>query len=89
MLAVSEFAATDLAAAYRISRPVVVANGIACDRFHPGPVVLPVSGEKITLVRDVTVVASTSVVIVPRCLVSSLRRMAIDARLGLPCPGRS
>ncbi len=37
VLAVSEFAATDLAAAYRIPRPEVVANGVDRDRFPPAP----------------------------------------------------
>ena len=37
VLAVSEFAATDLAAAYHIPRPMVIANGVERDHFHPAP----------------------------------------------------
>ncbi|MGH3831314.1 MAG: glycosyltransferase family 4 protein [Pseudonocardiaceae bacterium] len=58
VLAVSEFAATDLATAYHIPRPVVIANGVDRDRFHPGPVRAPVGGETITLAADATAATS-------------------------------
>lgn len=57
-LAVSEFAATDLAAAYRIPRPLVVTNGVDGDRFHPGPVTPPTGGHRITLAADATAASS-------------------------------
>ena len=49
VLAVSEFAAADLAAAYNIPRPEVIANGVDRQRFQPGPVTAPTSGHRITL----------------------------------------
>lgn len=58
VLAVSEFAADDLAAAYRIPRPVVVANGIDRDRFHPGRTAAPTSGYQVTLTADGTAATS-------------------------------
>lgn len=60
VLAVSEFAATDLAASYGIPRPTVVANGVDRDRFCPGPVTAPVRGEKITIAADATAATSRS-----------------------------
>ncbi|MGH3979785.1 MAG: glycosyltransferase family 4 protein [Pseudonocardiaceae bacterium] len=54
VLAVSEFAATDLAAAYLIPRPTVVPNGVDRDLFHLGPVTSPGSGQHITLTTDAT-----------------------------------
>jgi D-inositol-3-phosphate glycosyltransferase len=54
VLAVSEFAATDLAAAYRLPRPMVIANGVERDRFRPGPLTLPTGGQRITLAADAT-----------------------------------
>lgn len=59
VLAVSEFAATDLASAYRIPRPRVVANGVDRGRFHPGPVTPPTSGEAITLTAEATPATSS------------------------------
>lgn len=58
VLAVSEFAATDLAAAYDIPRPMVVANGVERDHFHPGPVTPPTGGQRITLAADATAATS-------------------------------
>ena len=52
VLAVSEFAATDLATAYHIPRPTVVANGVDRDHFQPGPVTPPTGGRWITLAAD-------------------------------------
>lgn len=52
VLAVSDFAAADLAGAYRIPRPSVVANGIDRDRFHPGIPAPPASGHRITVNPD-------------------------------------
>lgn len=54
VVAVSEWAADDLAGAYRIPRPTVVANGIDRGRFHPGPVIPPRRGDQITLAPDAT-----------------------------------
>jgi D-inositol-3-phosphate glycosyltransferase len=57
VVAVSEFAATDLATAYDIRRPLVVANGVDRDRFRPGPapsLSLTAGGEIITLDTDGT-----------------------------------
>lgn len=47
--AVSAFATADLAAAYHIPTPAVVANGIDRTRFHPGPIIPPTGGYRITL----------------------------------------
>lgn len=58
VLAVSEFAATDLASAYRIPQPTVVANGVDRDRFHPGPVPSLSGGRQITLAADATAATS-------------------------------
>lgn len=52
VVAVSEFAATDLATAYGIARPGVIANGVDRQRFVPGPVGPPASGQRITLAPD-------------------------------------
>ncbi|APU13092.1 glycosyltransferase [Actinoalloteichus fjordicus] len=60
VLAVSEFAAGDLAAAYGIPQPVVIANGVERDRFLPGPVTLPTGGRWITLAADATAATSRS-----------------------------
>lgn len=49
VLAVSKFAATDLAVAYRLPPPMVVANGVDRERFRPGPTTPPTGGEHITL----------------------------------------
>jgi glycosyltransferase involved in cell wall biosynthesis len=49
VVAVSAFAARDLATAYGISTPKVILNGIDRSRFHPGPVRPPTSGYRITL----------------------------------------
>lgn len=54
VLAVSEFAATDLTAAYNIPRPTLVANGVERGHFHPGPVTPPIGGRWITLAADAT-----------------------------------
>ena len=62
VLAVSEFAATDLAAAYRIPRPTVVANGVERDHFYPGPVTPPAGGQQITLAADATAATRRSLV---------------------------
>jgi D-inositol-3-phosphate glycosyltransferase len=48
-VAVSRFAAGDLAASYRIPRPAVIPNGVDVERFHPGPVTPPTSGQQLTL----------------------------------------
>ncbi|MGH3519134.1 MAG: glycosyltransferase family 4 protein [Haloechinothrix sp.] len=58
VLAVSEFTAADLAAAYHIHRPRVVANGVERDHFHPGPVTPPTGGRRITLAADATAATS-------------------------------
>jgi glycosyltransferase involved in cell wall biosynthesis len=58
VLAVSEFAATDLAAAYHIPRQMVIANGVERDHFHPGPVTPPTGGQRITLAADATAATS-------------------------------
>lgn len=58
VLAVSEFAATDLATAYDIPRPMVVANGVERGHFHPGPVTAPTGGRWITLAADATAATS-------------------------------
>lgn len=49
VLAVSAFAAADLARAYRIPRPAVVTNGVDRGRFHPADPAPPAGGEQITL----------------------------------------
>lgn len=54
VLAVSAFAADDLASAYDIPRPRVVANGVDQDRFHPGPPSRPTGGWRITLTNEAT-----------------------------------
>lgn len=48
-LAVSSFASRDLAAAYGLRAPVVVANGVDRDLFQPGPAHPPRSGYQVTL----------------------------------------
>ena len=58
VLAVSEFAATDLATAYDIPRPTVVANGVERDHFHPAPATPPAGGRRITLAADATAATS-------------------------------
>jgi glycosyltransferase involved in cell wall biosynthesis len=58
VLAVSDFAATDLATAYCIPRPTVVVNGVERDRFHPGPPTSPTGGSRITLATDATAATS-------------------------------
>lgn len=47
-IAVSHWAATDLAKAYGIRTPAVVHNGIDRERFQPGPPERPVSGQRMT-----------------------------------------
>src|SRR5439155_1553342 len=49
VIAVSNFAASDLAAAYGITPPVVVPNGVDRALFTPGPVTGPRSGYRVTL----------------------------------------
>ncbi len=49
LLAVSDFAAQDLASAYRVPRPDVVANGVDRHLFRPGPARHPRSGYKVTI----------------------------------------
>jgi D-inositol-3-phosphate glycosyltransferase len=49
VLAVSDFAARDLASAYGIASPTVVANGVDRDRFRPGPITRPTTGNQVTL----------------------------------------
>lgn len=58
VLAVREFAADDLARAYDIPRPRVIANGVDRDRFHPGPVTNPTGGHSVTLAADGTTATS-------------------------------
>jgi D-inositol-3-phosphate glycosyltransferase len=58
VLAVSRFAATDLASAYEVPRPVVTVNGADRDRFRPGPVTVPAGGQRITLASDATAATS-------------------------------
>jgi glycosyltransferase involved in cell wall biosynthesis len=58
VLAVSEFAATDLATTYHIPRPRVVANGVERDRFSPGSSTPPTGGRRITLTTDATAATS-------------------------------
>lgn len=55
VLAVSAFAADDLAAAYSIPAPPVVSNGVDRDQFGPGPIVAPSSGYRLTLGADGTI----------------------------------
>ncbi|MEV0395386.1 glycosyltransferase family 4 protein [Polymorphospora rubra] len=52
VIAVSHYAAGDLASAYGISTPGIVHNGIDRDRFRPGPMSLPDSGSLVTLDRN-------------------------------------
>ncbi len=52
VIAVSHYAAGDLASAYGIPTPGVVHNGIDRDRFRPGPMSLPNSGSLVTLDCD-------------------------------------
>lgn len=52
VIAVSEFAARDLASAYQIPVPPAVPNGVDRDRFHPGPIAAPSSGYRIALDRN-------------------------------------
>ena len=61
VLAVSEFAAEDLARAYDIPRPRVIANGVERGRFHPGPVTNPTGGHSIILDTDGTTATSQRV----------------------------
>lgn len=49
VIAVSHFAARDLAAAYGVTPPQVVPNGVDRGRFHPGPITPPRSGYRVTL----------------------------------------
>ncbi|MGH8877705.1 MAG: glycosyltransferase family 4 protein [Stackebrandtia sp.] len=49
VIAVSDFASRDLAAAYDIGHPLVVCNGVDVDLFHPGPLSRPCSGFKVTV----------------------------------------
>lgn len=58
VLAVSAFAADDLASGYGIPRPAVTANGADRDRFRPGPVTEPAGGHRITLAPDATAATS-------------------------------
>lgn len=58
VVAVSEFAATDLATAYHLARPTVVANGVERDRFRPGPFTPPTGGQRITLATNATAATS-------------------------------
>ncbi|MFI5492361.1 glycosyltransferase family 4 protein [Actinoplanes sp. NPDC051859] len=57
VVAVSEFAADDLAAAYRIARPTVIANGVDRTRFTPHGHTRPGSGWQVQLGRSGTVTA--------------------------------
>lgn len=54
VIAVSDFAADDLAHAYGVTRPPLIANGVDRDRFHPGSVTTPTGGQRITLATDAT-----------------------------------
>ncbi|WP_280366641.1 glycosyltransferase family 4 protein [Nocardia wallacei] len=54
VIAVSNYAADDLAARYGIDRPTVIHNGVDRDRFRPGPATRPVSGTRVALRRDGT-----------------------------------
>jgi glycosyltransferase involved in cell wall biosynthesis len=49
VVAVSDYAARDLASEYGIPVPPVVANGVDRARFRPGPVCVPASGYRVTL----------------------------------------
>lgn len=55
VLAVSAFAADDLAAAYNIPVPPVLSNGVDRDQFCPGPITPPSSGYRVTLANDGTI----------------------------------
>ncbi len=55
LVAVSEFAATDLATAYQLPRPPVIANGVDRHRFQPRGPARPASGWQITVDRAGTV----------------------------------
>jgi D-inositol-3-phosphate glycosyltransferase len=57
-VAVSRFAAADLAAAYRIPVPPVVPNGVDRRRFHPAAPHLPTTGEHLRLGTEGQVIAS-------------------------------
>lgn len=52
VLAVSEFAAADLADAYHLPQPTVIANGVERNHFRPGPATPPTGGRWITLAAD-------------------------------------
>ncbi|MBT0773718.1 glycosyltransferase family 4 protein [Kineosporia sp. J2-2] len=56
MVAVSQFAADDLASAYGIARPAVIANGVDRDRFTASGVTRPESGWGVELDRTGTVI---------------------------------
>jgi D-inositol-3-phosphate glycosyltransferase len=49
VIAVSDYAARDLAREYGIALPPVVANGVDRTAFRPGPVSAPASGYRVTL----------------------------------------
>jgi glycosyltransferase involved in cell wall biosynthesis len=49
VIAVSRFAARDLAQAYGVPEPLVVPNGVDRALFMPGPVTLPRSGHRVAL----------------------------------------
>lgn len=59
LIAVSDFAARDIASAYGISRPETVPNGVDRHLFAPGPARPPRSGHKVTLDRRGAVVDRT------------------------------
>lgn len=52
VVAVSRFAAGDLATAYGIPVPPVIYNGVDRTLYHPGPAALPASGSHVTLTHD-------------------------------------
>jgi D-inositol-3-phosphate glycosyltransferase len=49
VVAVSDFAACDLATAYNFERPVTLPNGVDRERYCPGPTSLPASGFRVYL----------------------------------------
>nr|WP_269326832.1 glycosyltransferase family 4 protein [Kineosporia mesophila] len=60
VVAVSRFAADDLAAAYGIDRPAVIANGVDRDRFTASGLTRPESGWAVELDRSGAVIARQS-----------------------------
>lgn len=65
VLAVSNFAAHDLAEAYAVPVPTVVPNGVDRAHFRPGPIHEPTSGFRITLDAEGVVASRTPLANLP------------------------